>query len=104
MEVASAAVSRARARVAPPSFWLRAAALVVARPRLWVPALRQAVRLARPEWWRRPPFLPLPDGDYLRFRFETQYGSGVPDPSDVVEYLEWCAAMVATQPSRSRRR
>jgi hypothetical protein len=29
--------------------------------------------------------------DYLRFRFETQYGfDGRPDPHDLVEYLDWC--------------
>jgi hypothetical protein len=58
---------------------------------LWPAALRQAGRLAPPGWWRRRPFLPLPDADYLRFRLETQYGTdGVPDPSDVVVYLRWC--------------
>ena len=32
-----------------------------------------------------------PDPDYLRFRFETQYGdTGRPDPHDLVTYLEWC--------------
>jgi hypothetical protein len=73
------------------SFWVRATLLVLARPRLWWIALRQAVRLARPRWWTRAPFVPLPDPDYLRFRFETQYGSdGRPDPRDFVEYLEWC--------------
>jgi hypothetical protein len=74
-------------------FWIRAAALVVARPRLWATAARQALRLARPRWWRRPPFLPLPDRDYLQFRFETQYGTAPPDPGDVVAYLEWCRQM-----------
>jgi hypothetical protein len=74
-----------------PSFWLRATLLVLARPDLWWTALRQAGRLARPGWWRRSPFLPLPDRDYLRFRFETQYGSdGRPDPGDLVAYLDWC--------------
>jgi hypothetical protein len=64
------------------------------RPGLWPVALRQAARLARPGWWRRPPFLPLPDADYLRFRLETQYGAGgEADPLDVVEYLEWCREM-----------
>jgi hypothetical protein len=70
----------------------------VVRPRLWVTALRQARRLARPIWWRRPPYLPLPDRDYLRFRFETQYGGAAPDPRDVVAYLEWCRSM-ANPPS-----
>jgi hypothetical protein len=63
---------------------------------LWPTAARQATRLARPQWWRRAPFLPLPSTDYLRFRFETQYGSAPgtrPDPRDLVTYLEWCRNM-----------
>jgi hypothetical protein len=78
----------------PSAFWVRAALLVLARPTLWAVALRQAGRLARPRWWARAPFLPLPDPDYLRFRFETQYGAdGRPDPHDLVTYLEWCREM-----------
>ncbi|HEY2813324.1 MAG TPA: hypothetical protein VGJ03_07670 [Acidimicrobiales bacterium] len=65
---------------------------VVGRPRLWVTALRQTKRLARPRWWARRPFVPVPDRDYLRFRLETQYGDPDhrPEPSDIVIYLEWC--------------
>ena len=65
---------------------------MVARPSLWGTAVVQIVRLARPGWWHRPPFLPLPDREYLRFRLETQYG----DPhhrveaADIVAYLRWC--------------
>lgn len=74
-------------------FRLRALWCVALRPSLWPVALRQARRTARPGWWRRPPFLPFPDRGYLRFRLETQYGSGgTPRPDDVVEYLRWCAA------------
>jgi hypothetical protein len=82
-------------RPLPPwSFWCRAALLVIARPGLWVTALRQSARLARPGWWRRAPFLPVPDAAYLRFRFETQYGTAArADPHDLVTYLEWCHAM-----------
>jgi len=61
-------------------------------------------RLARPRWWSRPPFLPLPAPDYLHFRLVTQYGTqdgsqdGMssghvvrrPDPADVLNYLTWC--------------
>lgn len=75
---------------APARFWLRAAGLVVVRPNLWGAALRQAARLARPGWWRRAPFVPRPDPGYLRFRFETAYGGGEPDPADVLDYLRWC--------------
>jgi len=64
------------------------------RPRLWPTAVRQALRIARPRWWRRAPFLPLPDAEYLRFRLETAYGERVaPRPADLVAYLEWCAAL-----------
>lgn len=72
---------------------MRATLLVVARPSLWATAIRQAFRLARPGWWRRAPFLPVPDADYLRFRFETQYGPAPPVAGDVITYLEWCRNM-----------
>lgn len=69
------------------------AGAVVRRPSLWPTALVQIRRLAVRGWWRRPPFLPLPSPDYLRFRLETQYGGDqVPEPGDVVTYLEWCRA------------
>ena len=62
-------------------------------PVLWPTAVLTAFRLAAPGWWRRRPFLPLPDADYLRFRMETQYGSGSdPDPEDLVAYLTWMRA------------
>lgn len=71
--------------------FLRALAVLLAHPELWVTALRQAQRMARPTWWRRPPFLPLPDRGYLRFRLETAYGEdAVPEAGDVVTYLRWC--------------
>jgi hypothetical protein len=67
---------------------------VLARPALWGIAVVQLFRLARRGWWRRPPFLPVPDRDYLRFRLETQYGD--PDhpvePEDILAYLTWCRA------------
>ena len=73
------------------SFWARAVVLVLVRPSLWLTALRQATRLARPGGGAARRSCPLPDPDYLRFRFETQYGSGGrPDPHDLVAYLEWC--------------
>jgi hypothetical protein len=63
----------------------------VTRPRLWLIAARQALRIARPRWWKHSPFMPLPDAGYLRFRLETAYGEMVaPKPADLVSYLEWC--------------
>jgi hypothetical protein len=84
--------------IPPLSFWMRSALLVLARPWLWATAARQILRLARYDWWRRAPFLPLPDAGYLRFRFETQYGTGPgarADPADVIVYLEWCRELAA---------
>ncbi|HLG01465.1 MAG TPA: hypothetical protein VI916_13440 [Acidimicrobiia bacterium] len=67
---------------------------MLARPWLWPTALGQVFRLARRGWWRRPPFVPLPDREYLRFRMQTAYG-GDPPPErpvaeDVLTYLRWC--------------
>jgi hypothetical protein len=71
--------------------WVRTVLAVSARPRLWPIAVRQAARVARPQWWKHMPFLPLPDAAYLRFRLETAYGDTLaPRPADLLSYLEWC--------------
>jgi hypothetical protein len=65
-------------------------AAVAARPRLWPAALRQARALVVPGWWRRRPFLPVPDRAWLRFRMTTAYGD--PDARiDVDDLLTWLA-------------
>ncbi len=68
---------------------------VLVRPHLWGTALRQVHRLAPRGWWRRPPFLPLPDPGYRAFRQVTQYGdeSHLPVVEDVLVWLEWCRAL-----------
>ena len=82
---------RARRIITDAVGWAGAFLAIAARPRLWWVAVRQLVRVARPRWWRRAPFLPLPDAGYLRFRMETAYGdTRVPRPADLVAYLEWC--------------
>jgi len=71
---------------------------VAGHPDLWAVAVGQVVRLAPSGWWRRAPFLPVPDADYVRFRLETQYGSAqAPDPADVVSYLRWCRTFRAAR-------
>jgi hypothetical protein len=75
------------------SWFGRALLAVAAHPSLWVTGARQALVLARPGWWRRSPFLPLPAPDYLRFRLETAYGGQGDrpiEPADLVAYLRWC--------------
>jgi hypothetical protein len=78
------------------AWFLGAVAAVARHPSLWAIGVRQAVVLARPGWWRRPPFLPLPAPDYLRFRLETAYG-GLGDrpiePADLIAYLRWCRTL-----------
>lgn len=64
------------------------------RPSLWPTALRQAVRFAPDDWWRRAPFLPTPDPELLEFRGTTQYGDPdrAVDADDLIAWLEWCRA------------
>lgn len=65
---------------------------VLARPDLWPAAVGLVRRFAAPGWWRRRPWLPLPDADLWRFRMVTAYGdpSARPTTADVLGYLEWC--------------
>ena len=86
-------MERAEGEIAPArAGWGRAVAAVAVRPWLWATALAQIGALAPRGWWRRRPFLPVPDREYMRFRMQTQYGDPEhePEPSDVVTYLEWC--------------
>jgi len=70
---------------------MRAGGSVLARPWLWPTAVRQLVRVARPGWWRRAPFFPVPEPNYVRFRLDTAYGSDAePRGEHLVSYLEWC--------------
>ena len=82
-----------------------AAAAVARHPSLWPTAVRQALVLAAPGWWRRRPFLPLPSPDYLRFRLQTAYGGDgdrAPEPDDLVTYLRWCRALRVSRARRDR--
>ena len=75
--------------------WLRLtgslAARSILRPRLGVALVRVAWRFRRREWYKRFPFLPLPDRTYLRWRMHTAYGDhdAVPPASDVERYALW---------------
>ncbi len=53
--------------------------------------LRVLWRFRSRDWWRRPPFLPLPSRDYLRWRMYTAYGThdAVPPAEDIVRYARW---------------
>jgi hypothetical protein len=75
--------------------WLSLAARLGARslvsPRLARDLLGTAWAFRRRGWWRRPPFLPVPDREYLRWRMYTAYAdeNTVPPVDDVVRFARW---------------
>ena len=81
-------------RTAPRRWAVRAAFAVARHPSLWGTAITQVFRLAPAGWWRRTPYLPLPDPGYFGFRMQTAYGDSAapPVPADVIAYLHWCKA------------
>jgi hypothetical protein len=64
---------------------------VLRRPDLWVESLRTLVAVAPRRWWRRAPYLPLPDSGYTGWRLATAHGdSSIPlRPEELTDYLEW---------------
>ncbi|MEO8479126.1 MAG: hypothetical protein ABI542_05775 [Gemmatimonadota bacterium] len=63
----------------------------VLSPRLALDLLRTGWAFRHREWFRRAPFLPLPDPVYLRWRMYTAYGdeAAVPPVDDVVRFARW---------------
>lgn len=74
---------------------LRLAARAAVRPSLAADLIRVAWRFRAEGWWRRPPFLPLPDRLYLEWRMLTAYGDhhAVPPIEDVIRYARWTRNM-----------
>lgn len=60
-------------------------------PRIAADLLGVAWRFRSRRWWAKPPFLPVPDPTYLRWRMHTAYGDhdAVPPADDVVRYARW---------------
>lgn len=79
--------------------------LLAALRRPWiVPAMISAAWAFRSRGWhRRPPFIPLPSKDYLRWRMETAYGDPGAKPSvaDIADFLRWSARMRRRMTGRS---
>jgi hypothetical protein len=73
------------------SLAVRLAARAALRPRLALDLLGALWAFRRLEWWRRPPFLPLPDQDYVRWRMYTAYAdeNAIPPLEDVVRFARW---------------
>ncbi len=76
-----------------PAGGIEATLAVARRPRLWPTAARVGASLVPRGWWRRAPFLPLPDRRWLHFRLVTAYGADGRGPvaaDDLVTWLDWC--------------
>ena len=60
-------------------------------PRLGLDLLRTAWAFRRRRWWSQPPFLPVPDRTYLRWRMYTAYAdeNAVPPADDVIRFARW---------------
>ena len=75
--------------------WPALAARLVLRaivsPRLALDLARLTWSFRARDWYRRPPFLPLPPRDYIRWRMLTAYGDeeAVPPLDDVVRFARW---------------
>ena len=73
------------------SLYLRLALRALVNPRLAVDLLRLMWSFRARAWYRRPPFLPLPPREYMRWRMFTAYGdeAAVPPVTDVVQFARW---------------
>jgi hypothetical protein len=69
----------------------RLAMRAVVQPRLALDLVRLAWSFRARGWYRRPPFLPLPPREYLRWRMFTAYGdeAAVPPVEDIVRLARW---------------
>ena len=81
--------------------WIRLVLAVVPRalvsPSLTIALVAALWAFRRRHWWRHPPFLPVPDPTYLRWRMYTAYGneSAVPPVGDVIRWTRWRRALLA---------
>jgi hypothetical protein len=73
------------------ALYLRLGLKALVRPRLAVDLLRLAWSFRARNWWRRPPFLPLPPRDYMQWRMFTAYGDeqAIPPVNDVANFARW---------------
>jgi hypothetical protein len=63
----------------------------IRRPTTGLALVRVAWRFRARGWYRRFPFLPLPDRTYVRWRMYTAYGDegAIPSADDVERYATW---------------
>jgi hypothetical protein len=73
------------------SLYAKLALRALTSPRLARDLVRLAWSFRRRDWYRQPPFLPLPPPEYMRWRMFTAYGdeNAVPPVEDVVRFARW---------------
>jgi hypothetical protein len=81
-----------------------AAPLLIHRPALIREAMSTWKSVVPRRWWRRSPFLPVPDRNWIAFRMETAFGdsAAVPDVEALHEVLAWSAAFKRIVRERQR--
>lgn len=86
------------------ALYLRMMTLAVRRPGLIPSMLGAAWAFRARDWYRRPPYLPLPSRRYLRWRMETAYGDPdrLPPAHDLERFLRWGSEMRKRAAERSR--
>ncbi len=64
---------------------------ILKHPNLWLTALRTLWSFSHPNWWKKKPFLPLPDQKWLSFRLKTAYGNNTDEINgqDLLAWLQW---------------
>jgi hypothetical protein len=80
-----------------PSLALGLTLRAAVNPRIAADLLSLAWSMRRRGWLRRPPFLPLPPPEYLRWRMYTAYGdeAAVPPAADVLRFARWRRELLA---------
>jgi len=70
---------------------VRLALRAAINPRLALDLLRVLWSFRARQWYRRPPFLPFPPAEYIRWRMYTAYGdeAAVPSVEDVIRFAQW---------------
>jgi hypothetical protein len=74
---------------------LRLVGKAIVHPRLGLLMVRTAWRFRSADWYRRPPFLPLPPTEYVAWRWQTAWGDadGATDAAALERYLRWARWM-----------
>ncbi|MFI5279087.1 MAG: hypothetical protein ACHQU1_01220 [Gemmatimonadales bacterium] len=74
-----------------PSLAFALCARAVLNPRVALDLLSLAWSMRRRGWYARPPFLPVPPAEYVRWRMYTAYGdeAAIPPVRDVLRFARW---------------